>query len=68
MYCQNCGFKNDKDAIGLKLSDGDNFIIVEFPEGTTVDNADWNNKIKQTDDMHYDGNQMIIDYKDLVFK
>ncbi len=59
-------FGVDNDVIGINLSNNDNYIIVEFPNGTT--NANWDNKIRQTIDYSYNGNQTIYDYSDLSWK
>ena len=61
-------FSTDHDAIGLNLNNGDNYIIVEFPSGTTVSTANWSNKIKQTNDLLYSGQQIIHEYSSLTWK
>ena len=61
-------FNKDLDAIGLSLNSGESFTIVEFPEGTTTSNANWNKKIRQTEDMSYSGNQTILKFTDLNWK
>lgn len=61
-------FSSDNDAIGINLSNNDNYIIVEFPSGTTTSNASWDHKIKQTIDYSYSGTQTIYDYSDLTWK
>ena len=61
-------FVVDHDAIGLNLSVNMNYVIVEFPSGTTVSSADWNNKIKQTNDLKYNGGLVIHNYSSLSWK
>ncbi|MCR5185347.1 MAG: alpha amylase C-terminal domain-containing protein [Bacilli bacterium] len=61
-------FSADHDAIGINLSSGDNYIVVEFASGTTSSNANWSNKIKQTDDLSYGGSQIILNYNELSWK
>ena len=61
-------FNEDNDALGINLNNGDNYIIVEFPSGTTASNANWNNKIRQTADLSYDGSQIIHEYSELNWK
>ena len=61
-------FNTDQDAIGVNLSSGDNYIIVEFPSGTTTSNANWDNKKKQTNDLLYSGTQIIHEYSSLTWK
>ena len=61
-------FTTDKDAIGIVLSAGDSFTIVEFPSGVSSSNAKWEQKIKQTEDMFYSGSQTIYNYSDLPWK
>ena len=61
-------FNTDNDAIGLNLSSGDNYIIVEFSKGTTTSSANWDNKIRQTIDYSYSGSQTIYQYSDLTWK
>ena len=61
-------FTEDNDAIGINLNSGDNYIIVEFPGGTTVNNANWDNKRRQTVDLSYNGTQIIHEYNDLNWK
>ena len=61
-------FNSDHDALGVNLNSGDNYIIVEFPSGTTTNNANWDNKIRQTIDMSYSGSQIIHDYNSLTWK
>ena len=58
-------FVTDKDAIGITLSDGDKYTIVEFPKGSSTN---WDNKIRQSVDMSYSGSQIVIDYKDISWK
>lgn len=61
-------FNTDKDAIGININDGESYTIVEFPNGVTIRDVDWNKKIKQSIDMSYSGSQVIIDYKDITWK
>ena len=61
-------FNTDNDAIGVNLNSGDNYIIVEFPSGTTTANANWSNKRKQTIDLLYSGSQIIHDYNSLTWQ
>ena len=61
-------FNTDRDAIGINLSSGDSYIVVEFPKGTTTGTANWNNKERQTENLSYNGSQTIIDLKDLPWK
>ena len=58
-------FSSDHDALGINLNNGENYIIVEFPNGTNTSNANWDNKIRQTVDMTYTGSQIIHDYDTL---
>lgn len=58
----------DHDAIGLNLSSGDFYIIVEFNSGTTSSTADWNKKVRQTIDYQFTGTQTIYDLSDLSWK
>ncbi|MCR5348062.1 MAG: hypothetical protein K6E59_00400, partial [Bacilli bacterium] len=43
------------------------YIVVKFPKGVTSQNADWGNKIAQTDDLHNDG-VIRLDYSSIAFK
>lgn len=61
-------FSKDQSAIGISLSSGDQFIVVEFPSGTTTNNVSWDNKIRQTEDMSYSGNQTIVKFNSLIWK
>ena len=61
-------FTTDNGALGLNLSSGDNYIIVEFNSGTTASNANWSNKIRQTYDLSYSGSQIIFDYQNINWK
>lgn len=61
-------FNNDHNEIGLSLVNGESFTIVEFPEGTAIGDASWDNKIRQTDDMSYSGSQQIISFENLSWK
>ena len=61
-------FNKDLNAIGLSLNNGESVTIVEFPEGTTTSNANWNKKIRQTEDMSYSGYQTILKFNELNWK
>ena len=61
-------FNEDNGALGINLNNGDNYIIVEFPSGTTASNANWGNKIRQTVDLSYNGSQIIHEYSELNWK
>ena len=61
-------FSPDNNAIGLSLSNGESFTIVEFPLGTTIATANWSNAIRQTVDMNYSGSQQIIPFSSLNWK
>ena len=61
-------FSQDGDAIGFNLSANENYIIVEFPSGTTTSNINWDKKIRQTIDYSYSGSQIIYDYSGLTWK
>ncbi len=61
-------FNEDNDALGINLNNGDNYIIVEFPSDTTASNANWDNKIRQTVDLSYNGSQIIHEYSELNWK
>ena len=61
-------FNKDQSAIGISLSSGEEFTIVEFPSGTTTGSANWNNMIRQTKDMSYSGGQQIISFSSLSWK
>ena len=61
-------FESDKDALGINLNSGDNYIIVEFPNGVDTSNANWDKKIRQTIDMSYSGSQIIHEYDSLIWK
>ena len=61
-------FNEDIDALGVFLAEGDNYIIVEFPNGTTSSNADWGKAIKQTNDLKYNKEQIIYDCNKINWK
>lgn len=61
-------FNTDNDAIGVNLNNNENYIIVEFPLGTTPSSANWGNKIRQTNDLRFDGNQIICDFENITWK
>ena len=61
-------FTPDLDAIGINLTSGESFTIVEFPDGTTTSNASWDKKIRQTNDMSYSGGQQVIAFNNLSWK
>ena len=42
-----------------------NYIVVKFSNGTTANNADWNNNLGQTADLKL--TEQVIDFKDLAF-
>ena len=55
----------DNNMLGYDFNDT-NYIVVKFPSGTTKNNANWDNKLGQTDDLRY--SNQVIDFKDLSFK
>jgi len=61
-------FNTDNDAIGVNLSNNENYIIVEFPLGTTPASANWGIKIRQTNDLRFDGNQIIYNFENITWK
>ena len=58
-------FQADSDGLGITLNNNDNYIIVEFNKGATFD---WNNKIRQTNDLVYRGSQIIHEYSFITWK
>lgn len=61
-------FNTDNDAIGVNLNNNENYIIVEFPLGTTPGSANWGIKIRQTNDLRFDGNQIIYNFENITWK
>ena len=61
-------FSVDKDAIGVTIDSNSNYIIVEFPSGTTAANASWDKRERQTFDLTYSGSQIIYEYSSIVWK
>ena len=61
-------FDKDLDAIGISLDSGFNYIICEADKDVTLDNVDWSKIDRQTDDLYFDGNQVIYNYNDINWK
>ena len=61
-------FDTDKDAIGVNLAANSNYIIVEFPSGTTASSANWGSKIRQTYDLQFNGLQIIHEFNAILWK
>lgn len=61
-------FDTDKDAIGVNLTANSNYIIVEFPSGTTASSANWGSKIRQTYDLQFSGTQIIHEFNSISWK
>lgn len=61
-------FDTDKDAIGVNLAVNSNYIIVEFPSGTTASSANWGSKIRQTYDLQFNGSQIIHEFNAISWK
>lgn len=61
-------FNSDKDALGVDLSTNDNYIIVETNKSTTISNINWSSVLRQTNDLVYNGTQVIYAYNSIVWK
>lgn len=59
-------FSQEKNAIGANINNNTNFIIVEANKDVT--SMDWSYKIRQTNDLYYDGNQIIYNFDDINWK
>lgn len=56
----------DGDMLGTNESSFKNFILVEFPSGTTASTADWSSKVAQGSDMTF--NKLIYSFDELGVK
>ena len=61
-------FSQDNDAIGVTISANKNYLIAECDEGTTVSSFDWSKVNRQTNDLYYNGSQVIHSYSSLPWK
>lgn len=59
-------FISDHDAIGSTINANSNYIIVEANKDTA--NMDWSKAIRQTNDLYYDGSQMIYEFSNITWK
>lgn len=59
-------FVSDHDAIGSTINVSSNYIIVEANKDTA--NMDWSKAIRQTNDLYYDGSQMIYEFSNITWK
>ncbi len=63
-------FSKDKDGLGVKLNNNENYIIIEGTSDANASNIYWSNQyfIRQTNDLKYYSTQQIINYSDIVWK
>lgn len=60
-------FDKENDIIAIDIPTN-NYIVVEFPSGTSATNANWSNKIRQTEDLQKANKQSIMDYTTINWK
>lgn len=61
-------FDKDLDAIGISINSGFNYIICEANKDVTLENVGWSKIDRQTSDLYFDGNQIIYNYDEIVWK